>query len=64
MQFPPEITVSNQRPDIVIWSLSSRQAIMKEITVPWEERIVEACEQKREKYHNLVADCQQCGRKV
>ena len=33
--------VTNQRPDIVIWSPSSRQAILVELTVSWEERIEE-----------------------
>ena len=64
MQFPQEIAATNQRPDIVIWSPSSRPAILVELTVPWEERIEEAYERKRNKYQDLVADCQQRGWRV
>jgi hypothetical protein len=34
MQFSQEITVTNQRPDIAIWFLSSRQAIIVQLIVP------------------------------
>ncbi|VDI54010.1 Hypothetical predicted protein [Mytilus galloprovincialis] len=44
------IAVTNQRPDIVIWSASTKQAILLELTVPWEERIEDANERKRLKY--------------
>ena len=64
MQFPQEIAATNQRQDIVIWSPSSRQAILVELTVPWEERIEEAYERKRNKYQDLVTDCQQRGWRV
>ncbi|CAC5382484.1 unnamed protein product [Mytilus coruscus] len=47
LQFPPQIAVTNQRPDIVIWSASTKQAILLELTVPWEERIEDANERKR-----------------
>ncbi|XP_033758242.1 uncharacterized protein LOC117340592 [Pecten maximus] len=59
MQFPQEIAVTNQRPDIVLWSTSIKQAVLVELTMPWEERIEEAHERKRNKYQDLVADCQQ-----
>ena len=48
MQFPPQIVANNRRPDIAVWSLSSRQAIMVELTVPWEERIEEAYDRAEE----------------
>jgi hypothetical protein len=31
-----EIVVTNQRPDIVIWSKMSKQVIIIELAVPWE----------------------------
>ncbi|XP_071170940.1 uncharacterized protein [Mytilus edulis] len=49
LQFPPQIAVTNQIPDIVIWSASTKQAILLELTVPWEERIEDANERKRMK---------------
>ncbi|CAC5362581.1 unnamed protein product [Mytilus coruscus] len=56
LQFPPQIAVTNQRPDIVIWSASTKQAILLELTVPWEERIEDANERKRLKNQDLLAE--------
>ena len=58
MGFPSEI-VTNKRPDIVIWSAKTKQAVLLELTVPWEERIEQAYERKNLKYQELVRDCQQ-----
>jgi hypothetical protein len=49
---------TNQRTDIVIWSKLTRQVIIIELTVPWEERIEEAQrKRKRLKYEELIAEC-------
>ena len=64
MEFPSEIAVTNKRPDIVIWSAKTKQAVLLELTVPWEERIEEAYERKNLKYQELVKDCQQNGWKI
>ena len=64
MQFPTEVASTNKRPDIVIWSPSSRQVIIVELTVPWEERMEDAFERKMGKYQELVADCQGRGWRV
>ncbi|CAC5407387.1 unnamed protein product [Mytilus coruscus] len=64
LQFPPQIAVTNQRPDIVIWSASTKQAILLELTVPWEERIQDANERKRLKYQDLLAECRDNGWRV
>ena len=37
---------------------------MLELTVPWEERMEEAFERKREKYDSLVSDCHRGGWKA
>ena len=58
LEFPSEIVSTPLRPDIVIWSRETRQVILLELTVPWEERIEEAHERKRSKYQELVEDCQ------
>ena len=36
MEFPIEIAVTNKRPDIVIWSATTKQAMPLELTVPWK----------------------------
>ena len=35
--FPAEIAITRLRPDIVMWSRSTRNLIIIELTVPWEE---------------------------
>ncbi len=39
---PPEITATNDRPDIVIWSMSLKTVLVLEQTCPAEEGIEEA----------------------
>ena len=59
LQFPGEITTTTLRPDIVLWSSKTRQVIMIELTVPWEENIQIANERKRTKYDELKASCEE-----
>ncbi|XP_076109046.1 uncharacterized protein LOC143077044 [Mytilus galloprovincialis] len=61
MSFPAEIAATSLRPDIVIWSQGTRQAVLLKLTVPWEDRIEEAYERKMAKYQQLVEDCKQRG---
>ncbi|XP_076080058.1 uncharacterized protein LOC143050834 [Mytilus galloprovincialis] len=61
MSFPAEIAATSLRPDIVICSQGTRQAVLLELTVPWEDRIEEAYERKMAKYQQLVEDCKQRG---
>lgn len=61
LRFPRDIAETNLRPDIVLSSAMSRQVIMLELTVPWEERIDEANERKKEKYAELVEECRSRG---
>ena len=55
--FPPEITLSNLRPDIVAWSQSAKRAILIELTVPWETHIEDAHERKLTRYEELRSSC-------
>ena len=57
--FPREIIITNLRPDIVLWSRSTRQVILVELTIPWETRLEEAHEIKLAKYLQLIEDIQQ-----
>ena len=61
---PIEISVTRQRPDIVIISRQSKRCIILELTVPWEERIEEAYERKAAKYEELVNNCKENGWKT
>ena len=56
-----EITVTRLRPDIVMWSRSTRNLIIIEL---WKERMEEANERKREKYQDLVDECKEKGWKT
>ena len=63
-KFPDHVTSTSLRPDIVLSSVSSRQVLLIELTVPWEDRIEEANERKRSKYQELVEQCQRGGWKA
>ena len=55
--FPPTITATDKRPDIVIWSETAKKAILIELTVPNEDNIVDAEFRKKDKYGELVEAC-------
>ena len=59
--FPEHIAETTLRPDIVLFSDSTKQVVLLELTVPWEERMEEANERKRAKYANLVEECRRRG---
>ena len=59
--FPSHLAVTTLRPDIVLMFDSSKQVVLLELPVPWEDRLVEAFERKLFKYAGLVSDCQQAG---
>lgn len=61
LQFPSHIALTTLRPDVVLVSESTRQVVMLELTVPWEDRLEEAFERKLSKYAALVSDCQQAS---
>ena len=47
--FPPQIATTNARPDLVIWSQSTRTCVIAELTVCWEENFHQAHERKEGK---------------
>ncbi|XP_063080140.1 uncharacterized protein LOC134470047 [Engraulis encrasicolus] len=61
LRFPDNIASTTLRPDMVLTSTSSRQVVLLELTVPWEDRMEEAQERKRAKYADLVAECRRNG---
>lgn len=42
LRIPPHIAESTLRPDIILVSEATRQLVLLELTVPWEERMEEA----------------------
>jgi hypothetical protein len=51
--FPPIICPSGQRPDIIIWSESTKTVIWAELTCPAEENIADANARKTSRYAEL-----------
>ncbi len=62
--FPPEIVITTLRPDMVLWSPTTKLAYVVELTVPWEEGVEEAYERKNNKYSDLAAEASQNGWKT
>ena len=61
LKFPENVATTSLRPDLVLTSASSKQVVLLELTVPWEDRIEEANERKRAKYQELVEECRRNG---
>jgi hypothetical protein len=64
LRFPPEVAITRLRPDVVLMSRTTKQLVILELTVSWEERMEEAYERKRAKYQPLLDECQQRGWKT
>ena len=61
LQFPNDVALTRLRPDVMILSIAARIVIMGELTVPWEVHMEEAHERKKEKYEELVMQCEDHG---
>jgi hypothetical protein len=59
--FPAEICPSSLRPDIVIWSIHTRFAILIELTCPAEENIHDAKLRKETRYAELLKQIESAG---
>jgi len=55
--FPPSITATEQRPDMIIWSESTKVVILIELTVPNEDNIADAEFRKKNRYDGLLDAC-------
>ena len=60
-KFPETVSITSLRPDIMLISETSKQVLLLELTVPWEDCIEEANERKRAKYTELVEKCRNNG---
>ena len=54
--FPPHIVQTSLRPDLIIYSNTTRQVILIELTVPTEDNIIDWHVKKEEKYSKLLDD--------
>ncbi|KAK0148843.1 hypothetical protein N1851_010754 [Merluccius polli] len=61
LKFPESVATTTLRPDLLLISEASKQIVLLELTVPWEDRIEEANERKRAKYAELVEECRSNG---
>ena len=64
LKFPRHIAVTSLRPNLILHSDNTKQCIIWELTVSWEEYITLANERKRSKYQELVEQCQQKSWKI
>ena len=56
---PPHVLVTNLRPDIFIFNMTTRVAIVFELTCPWDSNIARSHSYKEDKYAPLIADLSQ-----
>ncbi|XP_053339380.1 uncharacterized protein LOC128510861, partial [Clarias gariepinus] len=64
LKFPEYILTTSLRPDMVLTSDASKQVVLVELTVPWEDRLEEAHERKKAKYAEIVVECRNKGWKA
>ena len=53
---PPDILVTNLKPDLFIVNILSREIVFFELTCPWDSNVQRSHDYKEEKYAPLVAD--------
>ena len=57
LQFPIEAAVTSLRPDVVLFSRSSKTIVLLELTVPLEDNVHQAHDRKTSKYSAFVTAC-------
>ena len=61
MLFPPIIVATSGRPDVVLWSTSTKTVILGELTCPAEENIMKAHVRKVDRYATLCEQIRDAG---
>ena len=64
LQFPIEAAETSLRPDVVLFSRSSKTIVLLELTVPLEDNVHLAHDRKTSKYSALVTACEENGFKT
>ena len=62
--FPSHKAQKTYRPDLIIFSNNSKKIIIWELSISCEDDIILANERKREKYRELIEECEQNDRKT
>ncbi|KAK2918194.1 hypothetical protein Q8A73_004940 [Channa argus] len=57
LKFPHFVTLTFLRPDVVLTSASSKQVLLVELSVPWEDSMEKANELKQFKYQEFIEEC-------
>ena len=61
LKFPSMVATTRLRPDLIIYSTSTKRIVWWELTCPCEERISAAHELKLDRYSELQVECQENG---
>ena len=61
LKFPSEVATTRLRPDLIIYSTSTKRIVWWELTCPCEERISAVHELKLDRYSELQVECQENG---
>ncbi|KAI2661305.1 Glutamyl-tRNA(Gln) amidotransferase subunit A [Labeo rohita] len=64
LKIPETIATTTLRPDMVLFSESSRQMVLLELTKPWKDRMEESFKRKRAKHEELASECRNRGWKT
>jgi hypothetical protein len=59
--FPLNVALAEKKPDIVVWSPSTKQVVLLELTVPNEVNVAAARKRKLASYEELISDCRSNG---
>jgi hypothetical protein len=59
--FPVHIVSTSLRPDLVVWSDTSKKLCLVELTICYETGFEEAARRKRTRYAELAAEAAGCG---
>ena len=57
--YPPDVLVTNLKPDLFLVNKSARVVVLLELTCPWDSNIERSHSYKQEKYAPLIADLSQ-----
>ena len=63
-KFPFHITITEKKPDLVLWSETLRTIVLLELTVPHESNVRTAHTRKNTKYTELRQACRDAGYRV
>lgn len=57
MKFPESVAVMMLRPVVVVILVATKQVVLLEMTIPWEEGMEDAFKRKKAKKEKLTGKC-------